>query len=242
MISIIPAIDIISGRCVRLSQGDYSRCTTYKADPVDMVKQYIDHGFTRIHVVDLDGAKASQPCNMATLERMASIPGARIEWGGGIKSEKSLNDVFTAGASYTVVGSLAAKNPDLMGQWIQTYGPDRIVLGADVDHGQIAINGWTATTPLSIGQLIDLLLPYGLSQVICTEISRDGMFSGPALTLYKQLVDLYPTIALTASGGISSVEDIRQLDEARVPRVIVGKAIYEGRVSLDELSKMHQSK
>lgn len=241
MISVIPAIDIIAGRCVRLSQGDYARCTTYQADPQDMVRQYVDHGFDRIHVVDLDGAKASQPQNIATLERLASISGARIEWGGGIKTEQALGDIFNAGASYAVVGSIAAKQPDLMGRWIEKYGSEKMVLGADVSDGQIAINGWTATTTLSIDALIKQLLPHGLTQVICTDISRDGMFSGPALELYKKLLNSFPTMILTASGGISSAEDIRQLDAAGVQRVVVGKAIYEGRVSLDELASIHQS-
>lgn len=237
MIEIIPAIDIIGGRCVRLSQGDYDRCTTYDAQPVEMVKRYVDAGFSRVHVVDLDGAKASYPKNLATLERMASVNGVAIEWGGGIKSEEALHDIFDAGAAYAIIGSLAAKNPSLMGSWIEKYGADRMVLGADVRDGKIAVSGWLEETSLTISRLLELLQPYGLTQAICTEISRDGMFTGADVELYADLMAAHPSVIFTASGGIGKMEDIIRLDENGVPRVIVGKALYEGRITLDQMSR-----
>lgn len=237
MIEIIPAIDIIGGKCVRLSQGDYDRCTTYDAQPVDMVKRYVDAGFGRVHVVDLDGAKASYPRNLNTLERMASVSGASIEWGGGIKSEDALRDLFNAGASYAIIGSLAAKNPTLMGEWIRKYGPDKIVLGADVRNGKIAVSGWLEDTSLTISDLITLLEPSGLTQAICTEISRDGMFTGAATELYAELMEKHPAVIFTASGGIGSMDDIVKLNDMGMPRVIVGKALYEGRIALDDMSR-----
>ncbi len=237
MIEIIPAIDIIGGKCVRLSQGDYDRCTTYDAQPVDMVKRYVDAGFRRVNVVDLDGAKASYPQNLSTLERMASVDGASIEWGGGIKSEDALHDLFNAGASYAIIGSLAAKEPTLMGEWVKRYGSDKMVLGADVRNGKIAVSGWLEDTALTISDLIGLLEPYGLTQAICTEISRDGMFTGPATDLYDELMHKHPAVIFTASGGIGSMDDIVKLNDMGMPRVIVGKALYEGRIALDDMSR-----
>lgn len=235
MIEIIPAIDMIDGRCVRLSQGDYERCSVYNVRPEDMVRSFVDAGLERIHVVDLDGAKVSRPVNLLTLEKMAAINGARIEWGGGLKSRQALDDAFNAGASYAVVGSLAAKNPPLMAEWLRELGAARIILGADVRDGKISVNGWLEDTEMTIESLIDVLLPSGLNQVICTEISRDGTFAGPATDLYKELGSRYPSVVLTASGGIGKMADIETLAEAGIPRVIVGKALYEGRISLTQI-------
>lgn len=232
---ILPAIDIIGGRCVRLSQGDYNQQTQYEAMPVDMVKQYVAHGFKRIHVVDLDGAKASSPQNLDTLSELAAVPGAEIEWGGGIKSVEALGAVFDAGAKYAVVGSVAAKQPELFEQWLRMFGPERIVLGADVREGRVAVNGWQEEMDVTIDDLVDRFLKYGLSQVICTDISRDGMLQGPATELYVRLQKKYPKVDFTVSGGISSMADIHALKTAHLRRVIVGKAIYEGRITLDEL-------
>lgn len=232
---ILPAIDIIGGRCVRLSQGDYNQQTQYEATPVDMVKQYVAHGFKRIHVVDLDGAKASSPQNLDTLSELAAVPGAEIEWGGGIKSVEALGAVLDAGAKYVVVGSVAAKQPELFEQWLRMFGPERIVLGADVREGRVAVNGWQEDMDVTIDDLVDRFLKYGLSQVICTEISRDGMLQGPATELYVRLQKKYPEVDFTVSGGISSMADIHALKAAHLRRVIVGKAIYEGRITLDEL-------
>lgn len=232
---ILPAIDIIGGRCVRLSQGDYNQQTQYEATPVDMVKQYVAHGFKRIHVVDLDGAKASYPQNLDTLSELAAVPGAEIEWGGGIKSVEALRAVLDAGAKYAVVGSVAAKQPELFEQWLKMFGPERIVLGADVREGRVAVNGWQEEMDVTIDDLVDRFLKYGLSQVICTDISRDGMLQGPATELYVRLQKKYPEVDFTVSGGISSMADIHALKAAHLRRVIVGKAIYEGRITLDEL-------
>lgn len=232
---ILPAIDIIGGRCVRLSQGDYNQQTQYEATPVDMVKQYVAHGFKRIHVVDLDGAKASSPQNLDTLSELAAVPGAEIEWGGGIKSVEALGEVLDAGAKYAVVGSVAAKQPELFEQWLKMFGPERIVLGADVREGRVAVNGWQEEMDVTIDVLVDRFLKYGLSQVICTDISRDGMLQGPATELYVRLQKKYPEVDFTVSGGISSMADIHALKAAHLRRVIVGKAIYEGRITLDEL-------
>ncbi|MDO4930508.1 MAG: 1-(5-phosphoribosyl)-5-[(5-phosphoribosylamino)methylideneamino]imidazole-4-carboxamide isomerase [Bacteroidales bacterium] len=237
MIQIIPAIDIIEGRCVRLSQGDYGQRTTYDASPVDMVRRYADCGVTRIHVVDLDGAKASMPQNLPTLEQMALIDGVTIEWGGGIKSDEALRQSFDAGADYAIVGSAAAKQPDLFALWLTAFGPDHIVLGADVRDGKVSVNGWQEDLELSIDDLTDRFRPQGLSQVICTDISRDGMLEGPSFDLYTRLQQKYPDIDFTVSGGISSMDDIRRLSALQLRKVIVGKAIYEHRISLDEIER-----
>lgn len=232
---ILPAIDLIGGRCVRLSQGDYEQKKQYDASPLEMVEAYVRHGLRRIHVVDLDGAKASRPANLDTLRQIAAVEGAEIEWGGGIKSADALNQVFDAGARYAVVGSVAARQPELFEEWLQEFGAERMVLGADVKGGRVSVNGWREEVDLTIDQLIDRFLPLGLNQVICTEISRDGMLQGPATELYVRLQKKYPTIDITVSGGISSRADIEQLRQLGLRKVIVGKAIYEGRIKLEEL-------
>jgi len=235
MMTILPAIDLIGGRCVRLTQGDYAQQKQYEADPVDMVRQYINYGLHRIHVVDLDGAKASSPQNLDTLRTLAAVEGVEIEWGGGIKTEQALADVFAAGASYAVVGSVAAQRPEWFEAWLQKYGADRMVLGADVKQGRVSVNGWQEEVDLTIDQLIDRFLPYGLSQVICTDVSRDGMLQGPATDLYVRLQKKYPTVDITVSGGISCMDDIISLQSLGLRKVIVGKAIYEGRIALKDL-------
>lgn len=235
MIELIPAIDIIGGRCVRLSQGDYERQTTYDAEPADMVKRFADCGVKRVHVVDLDGAKAAQPENLPTLEKMAGVDGISIEWGGGLKTETAVRQVFDAGAAYAIVGSVAAKQPDLFTTWLNAFGAERMVLGADVREGKVSVSGWQEDLNLGIEALIDIFQPHGLRQVICTDISRDGMLQGPSFDLYTQLQATYPDIDFTVSGGISSMDDIRRLDSLNLRKVIIGKAIYEGRISLKEI-------
>ena len=235
MIELIPAIDIIGGRCVRLSQGDYERQTTYDAEPADMVKRFADCGVKRVHVVDLDGAKAAQPENLPTLEKMADVDGISIEWGGGLKTETAVRQVFDAGAAYAIVGSVAAKQPDLFTTWLNAFGAERMVLGADVREGKVSVSGWQEDLNLGIEALIDTFQPHGLRQVICTDISRDGMLQGPSFDLYTQLQAAYPDIDFTVSGGISSMDDIRRLDSLNLRKVIIGKAIYEGRISLKEI-------
>lgn len=235
MIELIPAIDIIGGRCVRLSQGDYERQTTYDAEPADMVKRFADCGVKRVHVVDLDGAKAAQPENLSTLKKMAGVNGVSIEWGGGLKTETAVRQVFDAGAAYAIVGSVAAKQPDLFTTWLNAFGAERMVLGADVREGKVSVSGWQEDLNLGIEALIDTFQPHGLRQVICTDISRDGMLQGPSFDLYTQLQAAYPDIDFTVSGGISSMDDIRSLDSLNLRKVIIGKAIYEGRISLKEI-------
>ncbi len=235
MIELIPAIDIIGGRCVRLSQGDYERQTTYDAEPADMVKRFADCGVKRVHIVDLDGAKAAQPENLPTLEKMAGVDGISIEWGGGLKTETAVRQVFDAGAAYAIVGSVAAKQPDLFTTWLNAFGAERMVLGADVREGKVSVSGWQEDLNLGIEALIDTFQPHGLRQVICTDISRDGMLQGPSFDLYTQLQAAYPDIDFTVSGGISSMDDIRRLDSLNLRKVIIGKAIYEGRISLKEI-------
>lgn len=235
---LIPAIDLIDGRCVRLSQGDYAQQTTYDAAPGEMVAQYVAHGLRRIHIVDLDGAKASEPRNLHVLKSLRSSSEAEIEWGGGVKSEEALRSVLEAGATYVVVGSLAVKEPATFSRWLEKYGPQHIVLGADVRHGKVSINGWLDDTDLTIETLIERFTPYGLSQVICTDISRDGMLQGPATDLYLRLQTAYPSIDFTVSGGIGSIDHLNTLYHAGLRRVIVGKAIYEGHISLKQLADL----
>ena len=236
-IEIIPAIDIIEGRCVRLSQGDYDRRKVYDQSPVDMAKRYADCGVKRIHVVDLDGAKSSTPKNLKTLERMVVGSGVEIEWGGGIKSEESLRALFDYGANYAIVGSVAAREPMLFAQWLAQFGGEKMVLGADVRNGKVSVNGWQEDLTVTIEELIDGFIPMGLSQVVCTDITRDGMLQGPSDELYVKLQSSYPSVDFTVSGGIGSMADIERLDEKGLRKVIIGKAIYENRITLKDIEQ-----
>lgn len=237
MIEIIPAIDIIEGRCVRLSQGDYDRRKVYDASPVDMAKRYADCGVKRLHVVDLDGAKSSSPQNLKTLERIAVATKLDVEWGGGLKSEDALRAVFDYGAKYAIVGSVAAQRPDMFTEWLDAFGGDRMVLGADVREGKVSVAGWLQDLDLSIEELVDGFLPHGISQVICTDITKDGMLQGPSFELYMALQQQYPAVDFTVSGGISSMADIDRLNEMGLRKVIIGKAIYENRITLKDIEK-----
>lgn len=236
---IIPAIDIIDGKCVRLSQGDYNAKTVYDASPVDMVKRFVDHGFTRIHAVDLDGAKAGRPCNLSVLEKMASASGdARIEWGGGIKTDDNMRDCVNAGCAFAVIGSVAAKQPELFDRWLERYGNEMMVLGADLRDGKVAVSGWLGDTDITIDGIVERFLPLGLTQAIVTDISRDGMLQGPSFDLYTEIQAKYPDVDFTVSGGISSFADVEKCAELGLRSVIVGKALYEGHVSLKELERI----
>ena len=237
MIEIIPAIDIIDGRCVRLSQGDYARSKVYDASPVDMAKRYADCGIKRIHVVDLDGAKSSSPKNLKTLEKMAVGASVEIEWGGGIKSEESLRALVDYGANYAIVGSVAARTPELFAEWLDMFGGEKMVLGADVREGKVSVNGWLEDLGVGIEELVDGFLPHGLSQVICTDITKDGMLQGPSFELYTDLQNRYDGVDFTVSGGISSMADIEKLNELQLRKVIVGKAIYENRITLKDIER-----
>lgn len=235
MIEIIPAIDIIEGRCVRLSEGDYERRTSYDAQPLDMAKSYEQAGVRRLHLVDLDGAKAAGPQNLATLEQIATRTNLEIEFGGGIKSTDALQAVFDYGATYAIAGSVAARQPELFDLWLTSYGPDKMILGADLHNGKVAVNGWKEEMDLTIDDLIERFAP--VTQIICTDISKDGMLQGPAFELYKALQGRYDKIDFTVSGGISSMADIERLNEEGLRRVIVGKAIYENRITLKDIEK-----
>lgn len=237
MIEIIPAIDIIGGKCVRLSQGDYGRQTVYDASPAEMVRRYAGAGISRIHVVDLDGARSGCPRNLGVVEQMASLGLAGIELGGGIKSDAALRDVFNAGADYAIAGSVAVRSPETMSRWLRSRGGDRIILGADLRDGKVSVNGWLEDSEMTADSLIDRFRPDGLSQVICTDISKDGMLAGPATELYTCLRDRHADIVFTVSGGISSMADIETLDSLGLPRVIVGKAIYENKITLGQIER-----
>ncbi len=237
MIEVIPAIDLIEGKCVRLSQGDYDRCTDYGASPVDMAKMFIDNGLRRVHVVDLDGAKASSPRNLHTLEQIARLDGVEVEWGGGIKTDQALKDVFNAGATYAIIGSVASRQPELMSRWLEIFGGEKLILGADVRDGKVAVSGWLEDTTDSIDDLLRRFLPYGLTQAICTDISKDGMLEGPSFDMYTRLDKDFPEVVFTVSGGISSLDDIIRLNDLGLKRVITGKALYENRISLRDLQR-----
>ncbi|MDR2885349.1 MAG: 1-(5-phosphoribosyl)-5-[(5-phosphoribosylamino)methylideneamino]imidazole-4-carboxamide isomerase [Rikenellaceae bacterium] len=240
MIEIIPAIDIIGGECVRLTQGDYAQKQTYYKDPLDAARQYADAGIRRLHMVDLDGARQSKPANLAVLERVAAKTNLEIQYGGGIKSSEALQSVLSAGARRAICGSIAVTEPETFRGWLHEFGGAAIILGADVREGHVATHGWLSESELTAEALIEIFLADGLQQVICTEISRDGMLTGPAFDLYAQLYKSFPALDITASGGISAMDDIRRLDAGGVCSVIVGKAIYEGCISLEEIKKYIQ--
>ncbi|MBR5176151.1 MAG: 1-(5-phosphoribosyl)-5-[Bacteroidales bacterium] len=234
MIKVVPAIDIIGGRCVRLSQGDYNRSTFYSAEPSEMAVRFLGAGLSRIHAVDLEGAKSGHPVNLDSLRKLSSISGAEIEWGGGIKTREDVDAAFEAGASRVVMGTTAVKDPGLFKSLLLEYGSDRIVLGADVRGTKVAVSGWTETSAMDISTLLEPFFP-DLLEVIVTDISKDGMFSGPDPVFYKDLMNRFPSLVITASGGVGSIDDIKSLGQAGVPAVIVGKALYEGRIRLEEL-------
>ena len=232
---IIPAIDLIDGRCVRLTQGDYDQKKEYSADPLDMARQYEDCGVTRLHVVDLDGAKAKQPCNLRTLEKIASGTSLDIEWGGGIKDWVSLRSALDAGAGRIICGSVAVDNRHEFLTWLSEFGSSKIILGADVRDGKVATHGWLKDSGLTLAELMDWYVPAGLTQMICTDISKDGMLQGPDFEFYVDLKRAFPTVDVTLSGGISCMADIEKAAQLELHSVIVGKAIYEGRISLKEI-------
>ncbi len=237
MIEIIPAIDLIDGKCVRLSQGDYQQKTIYNENPLEVAKMFADAGIRRLHLVDLDGAKAHHIVNHKVLETIASKTNLIIDFGGGLKSDDDLRIAFECGASMVTGGSIAVKNPEVFASWIEKFGGEKIILGADVKDEKIAVGGWIETTDLELIPFIQNYMGKGISKVICTDISKDGMLSGPATDLYKKMLEQEPTMYLIASGGVSSIRDIEMLIENKVPAVITGKAIYEGKIKLQELAK-----
>lgn len=233
---IIPAIDIIDGKCVRLTQGDYSQKTIYNENPLEVALEFQDYGIQRLHLVDLDGAKAGKIINYTTLESIASKTNLTIDFGGGIKTEEDLNLVFNSGATLATIGSLAAKNQELFFSWIKKYGSERFFLGADVKNEKIAVNGWLESTDISIYDFIKENISQGVTQIFCTDISKDGKMEGPSIELYKKLIEQNPLIELTASGGVSCFQDLEDLKKIKCSGVIVGKAIYEGKISLQDLA------
>lgn len=238
-IEIIPAIDIIDGKCVRLSQGDYERKTIYNEDPLEVAKMFEAYGLQRLHLVDLDGAKAHHIVNHKVLERIALNTTLTIDFGGGLKSDRDLYLAFEAGADMVTGGSIAVRSPAVMHKWIETYGSERIILGADAADRKIAVSGWTEETGLDIFTFIQHWMEKGIDKVISTDISRDGMLTGPAVQLYQEILQRNPGIYLIASGGVGSVRDLLDLEMIGVPAVIVGKAIYEGKITLEEIGKIN---
>ena len=237
MIEIIPAIDIIDGKCVRLTQGDYGKQKTYSDNPLEVAKLFEGYGVRRLHVVDLDGAKSSHVVNLRVLEQIASHTDLVIDFGGGIKSENDLTLSFNAGASMLTIGSLAVKNPDLVKGWLKDYGAERFIIGADVKDEKISINGWKEEGEDTLYPFLERYTSEGVVNVLCTDISRDGMLQGPSLTLYENILKRFSELHLIASGGVGGVDDIRKLNEMGVPAVVFGKAFYEGLIRIEQLKE-----
>jgi phosphoribosylformimino-5-aminoimidazole carboxamide ribotide isomerase len=234
---IIPAIDLIEGKCVRLTQGDYSQKKIYNENPLEVAKSFEDIGIQRLHLVDLDGAKKGEVVNLKVLESIASKTSLIIDFGGGIKKDSDINSVFDAGAALATIGSVAVKNKDLFFNWIAKYGTARILLGADVKEEKIAIGGWLETTDISVFDFIAENLEQGIHTVFCTDISKDGLLQGPSIELYKKIKLKFPGLNLIASGGVAGMEDLEALAAADCSGAIVGKAIYEGRISMNQLKQ-----
>ncbi|MDD4819352.1 MAG: 1-(5-phosphoribosyl)-5-[(5-phosphoribosylamino)methylideneamino]imidazole-4-carboxamide isomerase [Flavobacteriales bacterium] len=239
--TIIPAIDLINGQCVRLTQGDYSQQKTYSSSPVEMALEYQKAGFTRLHLVDLDGAKASHVVNIDTLKNICKTTKLKIDFGGGIKTDDDIRAVFDAGASFACIGSVAFTAPELTKSWIERYGADKIIIGADVKDEKICTHGWKNITDTTI---FDMVEGYAgmISHLMCTDISKDGMLAGTSVSLYEKLMKRFPDVTLIASGGVSCVEDIEDLEKIGMSEVIVGKAIYEKRITLAQLRSFELKK
>ena len=235
MIELIPAIDIIGGQCVRLTKGDYDQKTVYRDSPAEVAKEFEDLGFKRLHVVDLDGAKSKHIVNDAVLKSITTETNLIVDFGGGIKTDEDIEKAFASGASMVTVGSIAVTHPELFMGWLEKYGAERMILGADVRHGKISINGWKEDSEEDLLPFLKKYIDAGVRNVLCTEISKDGTLSGPAIDLYKEIMAAYPELHLIASGGVSSIDDITALDKAGIPSVVFGKAIYEGKINLNEL-------
>jgi phosphoribosylformimino-5-aminoimidazole carboxamide ribotide isomerase len=233
--TIIPALDIIGGKCVRLSKGDYTRQIVYHEDPVEVAKQFEDAGLSRLHIVDLDGAKAGKIMNWGILEDIAIATKLKIDFGGGIKTISDVARVFNAGASIITIGSIAVKHPELLEEWLMEFGAAKFLIGADVLDEKIKISGWLEDGGIGIFQFIGRMLSLGVTDIFCTDISKDGLLQGPSFDLYKNIITEHPELNLIASGGVSSLEDVLALKKTGCSGVIIGKAIYEGKVSLKDL-------
>ncbi|HRP57148.1 1-(5-phosphoribosyl)-5-[(5-phosphoribosylamino)methylideneamino]imidazole-4-carboxamide isomerase [Agriterribacter sp.] len=232
---IIPAIDIIDGKCVRLTQGDYAQKKIYNERPLEVAKQFEDAGLRRLHLVDLDGAKAGQVKNWKVLETIAGKTGLTIDFGGGIKQQEDVSIVFNSGAALATVGSIAVKDEAELVKWCMIFGADKFLLGADVKDEKIAIGGWLETTDIWVYDFMEKYIGHGIKQIFCTDVSRDGKLEGPAVALYKNIIQKFPALHFIASGGVSSIDDLHALRDAGCKGAIVGKAIYEGRVGLKDL-------
>jgi phosphoribosylformimino-5-aminoimidazole carboxamide ribotide isomerase len=238
MIELIPAIDLIGGKCVRLTQGDYDTKKVYSEDPLEVAKIFEGCGIKRLHIVDLDGAREGRIVNHKVLNRVAGRTSLVIDFGGGLKTDKDAEIAFDSGAQMITGGSIAVKMPHLFDEWLKRFGSERIILGADAKDEKIAVGGWQETTAHELIPFVEAHQRRGVKKVICTDIGRDGMLQGPATELYQKIRNTLPDIYLIASGGISSVKDIEELDNAGIPAVIFGKAFYEGRIKSNELEKL----
>ncbi len=237
-IELIPAIDLIDGKCVRLSKGDYDTKKVYNENPLEVALKFEAHGITRLHLVDLDGAKAGHVVNHKVLETIASKTNLTIDFGGGLKTTHDLKIAFESGAQMVTGGSIAVKNPEEFTGWIAQYGSEKIILGSDVNNRKIAVSGWLETSPLDLFDFLNGYTSKGITKTICTDISKDGMLQGPSINLYKEILNKFPDLYLIASGGVSCLKDIEDLQKATVPAVIFGKAIYEGRITMKELERI----
>ena len=239
MIELIPAIDIIEGQCVRLTKGDYDQKSVY-GEPLDIARDFERIGFTRLHVVDLDGAKSRHMVNSDVLHHITTETRLKVDFGGGLKTDEDIEKAFRCGAAMVTVGSIAVTEPERFMGWLQKYGSDRLILGADVRNGKISINGWKEDSEEDLLPFLRKYIDTGVKNVLCTEISKDGTLAGPAIDLYRRVMDAYPGLHLIASGGVANIDDIRALDAAGIPAVVFGKAIYEGRIDLNELIKLNE--
>lgn len=231
MIELIPAIDIIDGKCVRLTKGDYNTKKVY-GDPVEMAVRFEQMGFTRLHVVDLDGAKSRHVINIDTLKGITSATSLNVDFGGGVKTDEDLEKAFAAGAGMVTAGSIAVTDPDKVMSWIEKFGAEHLVLGADVRNGKISINGWKEDSQEDLIPFLKRYVDAGIRNVLCTEISKDGTLAGPAIEIYSEIMRHYPTLHLIASGGVGCDDDIMALDHAGIPAVVFGKAFYEGKITI----------
>ncbi len=235
MIELIPAIDLIDGKCVRLTKGDYNQKKIYNENPVEIAKGFEEMGFQRLHVVDLDGARSKHIVNVDVLRAITTETHLTVDFGGGIKSEDDIEKAFANGAAMVTIGSIAVTQPELFLKWLDQYGADKLILGADVKNGMISINGWKEDSAEQLLPFLKKYIDHGVKNVLCTEISKDGTLQGPALSLYREIMAAYPQLHLIASGGVSSNEDIIALEQAGIPAVVFGKAFYEGRINIPEL-------
>lgn len=233
--TIIPAIDIINGKCVRLTKGDYAQQKVYNENPVEVAKQFADAGLQRVHIVDLDGAKAGKIINLGVLESIASATNLVIDFGGGIKNINDVSNVFSAGASIATIGSLAVKHPEIVEEWLMEFGADKFLIGADVLDEKIKISGWLEDGGIDIFTFIGKMIGLGAHNIFCTDISKDGVMAGPSVDLYKKIIEQHPEINLIASGGVTTINDVVELKTIGCSGAIIGKAIYEGNITLQQL-------